>query len=359
MPASKPGPKYVRVKNAISQEIRAGRLAPGDQVHSISRIMDEFHVSKVTAVRALAELEKEGLVRREHGRGTFVARPERSAAGRGRSVSVIVPDMKNPFHIEVVEALERRLRQLDVAVELVCTGYLAEVERSAFERASNEAHIAGAVLISTPVPHQIGLDVPPRLPLVVIDYCPPDLMGKCVFISCDNFGGGHEAAAHLASLGHTRIGQVRHTYSSQERSEGFGNGLEERGLTVSEEWILSTELGTPIGDDLVDWVRREHLTALFALNDMLAMQAVQLLRGAGYDVPGDISLVGYDDVPAAKYIEVPLTTVGQHEELIGRRAADCLMEGLELPNRVLRPREVVIVPQLVVRASTAPPRSTE
>ena len=84
--------------------------------------------------------------------------------------------------------------------------------------------------------------------------------------------------------------------------------------------------------------------------------ALQLLRNAGFAVPDDVSLVGYDDVPATQYLEVPLTTVDQHEELIGRRAAECLLEGLESKAGVLRPREIVIVPQLVVRASTAAPK---
>lgn len=357
MPSSKSGPKYVRIKNAILQDIRDGHLAAGNQIHSISKIMERFKVSKVTAVRALAELEVEGIVKREHGRGTFVMPPDsRSPKARARrSIAVVVPEMSNPFHIEVVGALERRLRDQEVSIELSCTDYDVEAEQTIFNRLGGEAHISGAVLISTPHPHELFGDAQPRFPLVVIDYCPPDLVGKCVFLSCDNFRGGFEAAKHLAELGHRRIGCVHQSSGSQDRLDGFRRGLEEHGLSLPENRLLVRELGKPLGEDVVDVVRSQRLTALFTHNDMLAMQAMQLLRTKGFSVPGDVSLVGYDDVLAARYLEVPLTTIDQHEELIGRKAAECLLEGLEYRNGLPRAREIVFVPQLVVRASTAPP----
>ncbi len=357
MPSSKSGPKYVRIKNAILQDIREGHLAAGNQIHSISKIMERFKVSKVTAVRALAELEVEGIVKREHGRGTFVMPPDsRSPKARARrSIAVVVPEMSNPFHVEVVGALERRLRDQDVAIELSCTDYDVETEQTVVNRLGTETHISGAVLISTPRPHELFGDAQPRFPLVVIDYCPPDLLGKCVYLSCDNFRGGFEAAKHLADLGHRRIGFVHQNSGSQDRLDGFRRGLEEHGLSLPENRLLVRELGKPLGEDVVDVVRSQRLTALFTHNDMLAMQAMQLLRARGFSIPGDISLIGYDDVLAARYLEVPLTTIDQHEELIGRKAAECLLEGLEFRNGAPRPREIVFVPQLVVRASTAPP----
>ena len=107
----------------------------------------------------------------------------------------------------------------------------------------------------------------------------------------------------------------------------------------------------------MDFVRREHLTAVFAVNDMLAMQAMQLLRANDYSIPGDISLMGYDDVLAAKYLEIPLTTVEQHEEQIGRKAAECILQRMDARQSSFRPREILIVPRVVERASTGRPKS--
>lgn len=350
------GPKYVRVRNAIAERIADGRLVPGSRVPSISQLMAEFGVSKVTAVHALADLESEGKVRREHGRGTFVMQPdpERSAPRR-ESVALIVPEMKNPYHVEIVNVFERVLREQGVAVELVCTEYSVEAERSAYARATEQAHVSGVVLISTPLPHELGVGEQVRQPIVAIDYCPPDLVDRCVFVSCDNFRGGSEAADHLVSLGHTRIGYLDRLYSSRERREGFRWALERRGLRLPDERVCTFEFGRPVTREVVDLVRRERLTALFAVNDMTAMQALQHLREAGYAVPGDVALMGYDDVPAARYLDTPLTTVNQHEDLIGRRAADSLLDAMHCRTGPMRSREIVIVPQLVVRASTTPP----
>ena len=286
VPDGRSRPKYIRIKNAILQQIRDGHLTSGNQVHSISRIMEEFKVSKVTAVRALAELESEGVVRREHGRGTFVSpRDPDTTTRRRRTVSVVVPDMSNPFHVEVVGSLERRLRDLDVAIELSCTDYEGGTEQAALARAASEAHVSGIVLISTPVPHEVPAETLPRVPLVAIDACPPSLVDKCVFLSCDNYRGGFDAAQHLAGLGHTRVGCVYNAHGSTDRLEGFRQGLARQSVELPDDQIILTVLGASIGAELVDMVRRKRLTAVFTHNDMLAMQAMQLLRAEGYTVP--------------------------------------------------------------------------
>jgi len=353
-----PIPKYIQIKNSIIEQITGGDLGPGEQIHSISEIMEKFKVSKVTAVRALTELEVEGIVQRKHGLGTFVAHPkeETSEARARKSVTVIAPDMANPFHIEVVGCVERRLREEGIVVELSCTDYQVEVEKRLIRTVVSEKHVSGIVLISSAIPRTLYHEPLPDIPLVMVDACPSDLIGKCVFITCDNFKGGYDAAAHLAHLGHKRIGYVNIPIGSLDRLSGFRKGMEDHDLILEEGRILMLSSRNQVGSELIDFVKRENLTALFTVNDMIAMQAMHLLRSHGFRIPEDISLVGYDNVAAARYLEVPLTTIEQYEEQIGRKAAENLLAGLNPANSSFRPREIVIVPRLIVRASTAPPR---
>jgi len=353
-------PKYRQIKRIIAQMIREGTLPPGSQIASISEIMEQYGVSKVTAVRALMELENEGLVTREHGRGTFVT-PQDADGSYPRikkAVCAIIPDMTNPFYIEVIASMERKLRDHGIPVELSCTEYDVEIERRLFRKAQRDRQISAIMLIATSIPHTLADVSEIRTPIVTVDSCPNDLTDKSTFISCDHFRGGYEAAEHLASLGHRAIGYVRWVYGSQARFEGFRSGLTAHGISLPESRIMTLASSEHIGEEVVDFVQRERLTALFTINDMLAIQTMKILRGHGLRIPEDVSLVGYDDVLAARYLDVPLTTVEQHEEEIGRRTAEALLALMDSKNVRKKPREIVIVPHLVIRASTAPPRST-
>ncbi|MCP4641522.1 MAG: substrate-binding domain-containing protein [bacterium] len=355
MPSRPSVPKYLTVKRAIMACIERGDLKAGEKAPSISEIMRDFTVSKVTAVRALTELESEGLVRREHGRGTFVTDDEERGARPRRCVAVIAPGLMNPFHVEILAGLERRLREHGAVMELSCTDYDLQLEREALARIAKERRVAGVVLMSSPAPHDALDGDWPSVPLVAIDACPDDLADRCVFISCDNAKGGQEAARHLVDLGHTRVGYVNFVHASPERLEGFRAGLAAEGVALADDDILTLDEGADVGYVVLDFVRTREPSALFAVNDMIAMQAMSALHGVGCRIPEDVSLMGYDDVETARYLDVPLTTIEQHEDEIAERAAECLIECFTTGRSRVRPREIVVVPNLVVRASTAPP----
>lgn len=353
------GPKYHQIKNAILRDIRERGLQPGEQVPSISEIMERFNVSRITAVRSLTELENEGVVRREHGRGTFVAITNQAGDGQAvrKTVAMIVPNMKNPFYVEVVGSAERRLRAEGIAVELSTTDYQKELVETALDLVISENRVAGMILVSLTTAANLDKN-PPQLPFVLVDNCPPELLGRCVSIGCDHVKGGMEAAAHLAKLGHRRIGYISMPYGTRQRLAGFRKGLEERGIRLGEDQLLTLKSTRIEGDEVVEFVNRMELTAIFAFNDMIAMQVMQVLRNNDFRVPEDISVLGYDDIEAARYLEVSLTTIQQHEKEVGLKAAEILLESLREGEGVLpRPREIVYIPRLVVRASTAPPPS--
>jgi len=352
-------PKYLKIKNAILQDIRDARLLPGEKVDSISEIVERFKVSKVTAVHALAALEAEGMVRREHGRGTFVTEHSDEAirALDRRSVAIIVPDMQNPFNVEIVGNIEKHLRGEAVIAELSCTDGRREVAEEALRRIKHEKKASGVVLVSYATPVELAEDCLPDLPIVTIDFCPTCLADRSVFISCDNFKGGHDVASHLIGLGHTEIGCVRWGEVTPVRIEGFLKCLADNGMTLEDNRVFLSEDHMNVGDGVLSFIEREKLTAVFATNDMLAMQIMRQLRSNGYRIPEDISLVGYGNVTASQYLDVPLTTIEQYEEQIGQRAAADLLAAMASPGRRRVPREILIIPTLVVRESTAPPRS--
>jgi LacI family transcriptional regulator len=190
------------------------------------------------------------------------------------------------------------------------------------------------------------------MPLVAIGTG-PDSHGVPA-VDVDNAAGARLAVEHLLTLGHRRIGYIpnyTHQYAGVERLQTCRNTLRAAGVPDPEEYFL--------GDgDVYNSARRmfslpEPPTAVLACNDSDAIYILDAARDMGISVPRDLSLVGFDDMPAAKFLTPPLTTIRQPLTLIGDKAALKLLniiDGDPVPAQA-----ELIVPELVVRGTTMPP----
>jgi LacI family transcriptional regulator len=177
----------------------------------------------------------------------------------------------------------------------------------------------------------------------------------------DDEMGGHLAAAHLIEAGHRRIGFIggpATVAQVSERLAGVRRAIEEAGLPASTLTVLTTTAlnvseGRTAGRRLIDLRAAERPTAAFCANDLLALGLLQEMTQRRVQVPGDLAIVGYDDIEFAAAAAVPLTSVRQPRHLIGRTAADLLFEEAEGgPGH--RHRQVQFPPELVIRGSTLP-----
>lgn len=175
-------------------------------------------------------------------------------------------------------------------------------------------------------------------------------------VSIDQFRGAELATAHLAELGHRSIlhlGGPPGSLDASERERGWRTELARRGLPISEivrgDW--SPESGFLAAEQLL---RETGATAVFSANDQMALGLLHALSDRGLSVPGDFSVVGFDDIPEAAHFIPPLTTVRQDFAELGRQILEALLEVLA-GNEVGDP--VRTAPELVVRRSAAAPRS--
>lgn len=180
----------------------------------------------------------------------------------------------------------------------------------------------------------------------------------CMVVTNDRLGAA-EAARHLAELGHRRIAFISgpDTFrSSHERGQGFSTGLAEHGLELDPDFVrrgaYTFESGVTAATQLL--AIKDRPTAIFAGNDEMAIGVMQAARNLGLDVPGDLSIVGFDDLPMASRVWPNLTTVRLPIRDMGRMAAEKLIA----PHRGLDPASLdqpVLSPSLVVRESSGPP----
>ncbi|MFI6873653.1 LacI family DNA-binding transcriptional regulator [Streptomyces sp. NPDC050400] len=193
------------------------------------------------------------------------------------------------------------------------------------------------------------------IPFVLVNGFSPQI--KAPFVSTDDRAATRLAVAHLASLGHTRIGLAvgpRRFVPVQRKIEGFQAGMAERfGLTDEEsEALVQHSLYTMEGGQAAaTTLLAQGCTAIVCASDMMALGAIRAARQAGHRVPQDVSVVGFDDSPLIAFTDPPLTTIRQPVQAMGQAAVRAVLE--EIGGTPAPHTEFVFMPELVVRGSTA------
>lgn len=193
------------------------------------------------------------------------------------------------------------------------------------------------------------------------DGVPTVLVGPAVeshvpLATYDDLAGGRLAVAHLAGLGHTRIACVDVPTEDpicRKRAEGYRQELRERSIPVREDYVVRCprlwEGGRELARELV--ALPDPPTAIFATDDLIAMQAIEGILDAGLDVPGDVAVVGMGNCQEAEMFRVPVTVVGRPHEELGRKAAGLLLDVIEHPGLMGEAPEAMVSPCLIVRKS--------
>ena len=304
-------------------------------------------------------LTAEGIIERAPGRGTFVRQPSapkrRDARGMVAGINVAdMPSTLNFVSLQVLGASEVFGRH--GAQNSVKKNPHSPAEAAALIHECVESGVGGFLCYShnDGTPRALGQEaIRLHLPAILMNTRADDLPLDCV--TGDNAAGGAMAARYLASLGHRRAAFFSEVsdVSVRDRLQGFQSEMAAQGGAA-------TSFVPRVGTDHELWAvflrNARDFTAVQCGNDHMAAALILRLAEAGLRVPGDISVMGYDN--SAAHCEtgpVPITTIEQPARDMGRRAAQFLWErmtGIEPPS----PRRALLPPSLVVRASAAPPR---
>lgn len=277
-------------------------------------------------------------------------------------IAVLVPNLANPFFARILSGIAEIMSQAGTNVLIADTAPGINDERRIVEYLGNN-RADGLIVLDGALPvttlRDRG-DPRSRAPMVFACEWIPDLPRPTVRI--DNHAAAALAVRHLLGLGHRRIGHVAGppgNVLTEARRAGTAAALRAAGLDLRPDWLLEGDFSMRSGVAAAErWLRLpDRPTAMFCASDEMAMGFIGALHRAGLSVPGDVSVVGFDDIEFAEYGVPPLTTVHQPRTEIGRAAAELLLarirarrgEAAEIPQL----RELPV--ELVVRASTAPP----
>ncbi len=317
----------------------------GVSVPTVSKVVNgRTDVAPETRARVEALLVRHGYVARGLGGAQPVA----------RTVDLVFDAMRTPNNLDIIDgAIEAAGAEgVDVVVGTVPEDPMG----AAWARRTAAAQREGLILVTSAInPQQWRHFAEQHIPVVTID--PVNLPGEEVpSVGATNFNGGMAATNHLLELGHRRIGFIEGPPDAMvaiARLHGYHAALSQRGLTSDPTLMMAGpftfDTGFTAALELLS--RDERPTALFASTDGQALGAIEAARTLGLRVPEDLSVVGFDDISAARWSAPPLTTVRQPFAEMGRVAMRRLLRLIS--GEVLASPRIELATQLIIRKSTA------
>jgi LacI family transcriptional regulator len=277
------------------------------------------------------------------------------------TIGLVITDIENPFYPELVRAIEDRAHELGYS--LLLGNSVEDPDReAAYLDLLASRRVDGVIVAAAGVAERHAATLAASaIPAVLVNCETAD--GSLPAAVSDNRGGGRLAAEHLLGLGHRRLGVVTVAQldrSAIDRVAGVRDALEAAGIDGSTLACAAGERTVSGGQDAMHRLlaRRPAVTGVVSHNDVMAIGALRALRAAGRRVPLDVSVVGFDDIELAAYVEPPLTTIRQDTALLGRWGVDHLVAQLDARARPRAADASAVVRagvRLVVRATTGPP----
>ena len=314
---------------------------------TVSRVLhDSPHVRRGTRERVLAA------IRQLDYRPNPVA--QALVTGRSRSLGVVSFDTTLYGPASTLLGIEEAAHDRGYAVSIASLRSLnRESVVGAVQRLRDQG-VDGVVVIA---PQRAAVDallhLPPEVPVVAVEAGPDD---SVPVVAVDQHAGAAAATRHLLELGHRNIWHIagpKDWLEAEQRIEGWRSALRAAGAAEPPlfrgDW--SARSGYDVGEHLL---HEAGVTAVFVANDQMALGLLRRLHEAGRETPGEISVVGFDDIPEAAYFTPPLTTIRQDFAEVGRSCLHLLLGQIE--SRVRSWTRVVVAPELVVRGSTTAAR---
>lgn len=330
----------------IRDVAREAGVSPG----TVSRVLNNSPlISEATRLRVLQAIERLGYT------PNLIAR--RLSTGKTLTIAIIAPFFTRPAFVERLNGVVSTLAQsrYDVVLYNVQT---PEQRDAYFRNVPRRERADGVLIISLPPTNENAKVLQQaQVPIVLIDADHPELTALCRVVT-DDFVGGRAATEHLLALGHRAIGFIGdpqenpfNFVSSARRYQGYRAALESAGIPFEPAYYQEDQHGRFEARRMTHQLLKlpQRPTAIFAASDTQAMGALQAATDWGLNVPNDLSVIGYDDIEIAEYLE--LTTIRQLLFESGQRGVELLLERLENPD--LPPVHEVLPCELVRRRTTA------
>jgi LacI family transcriptional regulator len=304
-----------------------------------------------------ARIEVEAAIRQLNYLPSAIARSLRHQATL--TIGLLISNNANPFFSELAHGIEEGCYRNGYSV-ILCNSNDDPTRQETHLRVLLQKRVDG-LIVGSAGGHQAlakRLRGSP-IPLVVVGRAMPDLEADLVQV--DHEEGGYLATNYLINLGHRAIGCIAgpsDTTSSTERLEGFRRALRDSTLPCRRGWVIESDFTSEGGYRAASHIlRRAELTAVFASNDLMGIGLLRYAAEKGLRVPEELSVMGFDGIELGRYVHPALTTIGQSIRRLGELAAVTLIQCIGREGKGPF-RQLVLPPEVIVRESTASPKSS-
>jgi GntR family transcriptional regulator of arabinose operon len=353
--------KYRRVFEYLHGHIQSGALKAGDRLPSEAELGKLFDASRITVAKAVLDLQRMGLVTRRPGAGTHVLAPHQA---EGRTFGLLIPELGLTEIFEPIchGMMRSAFARPDALLWSNASASVGETAREAEQMLSSFIRQKVAGVFFAPLElsgekdaanRRIARDLErAQIPTVLLDRCymPYPERSAHDLVGVDNRRAGYKAATHLLSLGVRRLaflGEANAAGTVDARITGFYEALRRFGVKPEQDPVVrGSAQDEALVRRMMDSLKPE---AVVCANDLTAARLMQTLIGLGVSIPGELRIVGMDDVKYASLLPVPLTTIHQDCAGIGMVAMAAMLERLEHPE--LPVRDITVPTSLVVRRS--------
>jgi GntR family transcriptional regulator of arabinose operon len=360
-------PLYMQVKDLIINQIKTGEFRSGDIIPAEVELCKMYDISRFPVRQAMLELVDEGYLERTRGKGTFVSNDLTcikpiSYQSKNPLLGLILGNLTAGFSGMIFSGFQKQAWKRGYFTIACCSESSPDEEILYIDRLiENQAQ--GIVLFpcnNSLVASRLGQIKGNDIYLGLIDRNPG--LHDVDYTGSDNQGGAYSAVRHIAMQGFRNIvfvSDMSNVSSINERLEGYLKAVEDFGMNAVTRINIKEDLSRypyymhrffieKLKEELMDL--KKHLPlGIFAVNDGIAVQCINILESEGMIIGKDIGIVGFDNNPETQYLSIPLTTVAQNGYLIGKNAADIAIDKIEAKaNQVYRS---IVPTQLIIRNS--------
>ncbi|MCL5772183.1 MAG: LacI family transcriptional regulator [Actinobacteria bacterium] len=336
----------------------------GTRIKDIAR---ELGISESTVSRALSDHPKISNSTKEEVRqaaNELNYQPDLIAKSlklkQTKTIGVIISDITNPFYPEIIKGAEDVANKNSLNIFLCNSDYNRERQQNYLKVLAGK-RVDGIIISPIGEKYEIiNFLIKNRIPFVLIDIKPAiKIETDCVY--ADTEYGAYIGVKHLIELGHKKIaiinGPIVNSPCKQLKS-GYMKAIEEDKIPINEKYLkecnLKTEGGYRAVKELLKLGKEEIPTAAIFISDITAIGAYDAIYESNMKIPDDFSILGYDDIPGAKYFFPPLTTVAQPKYELGETAMKLLIGEFASADN-WKHKQIKILPKLIIRSSTAKP----
>jgi LacI family transcriptional regulator len=317
-------------------------------VATVSRVLNGASVVRAETARRIKDVASALRYTPHGGARSLITK-------KTHTLGVLLPDLYGEFFSEVIRGIDSAARGTGYHI-LVSRSYEGRREIEEAMRAMR-GRVDGVLLMSPDVDAESLLNVPSNLPIVLL--CSASKGSEIDSVTIQNFRGARDMVAHLLSLGHRRIAIIKGAagnYDAAERLRGYRTALRDAGVdpehSLERDGEFTEDGGYAATLRLLEVKPRP--TAIFAANDSMAIGALSALRESGVRVPADMAVAGFDDIPLARYMDPPLSSVKVPISDLGARAVEMLL-GRIAHNNGHAPKRERVSTELVIRRSCGAP----